>query len=111
MSRVWFGAWFSTIYRVIEDLKESNSKIEFYVIGTNTNYEAVYREICDEWYEEIDTLDPNKYIDWALEFCKIHNVDIFIPRKKVNIPMHLRKNKKKEKDIKDDDYFGNFDFY
>lgn len=96
MIRVWFGAWFSTIYRVIKDLKERNSKIKFYVIGTNTNYEAVYREICDEWYEEIDTLDPNKYIDWALEFCKIHNVDIFIPRKN---NLEISKRKKEFNDI------------
>lgn len=96
MVRVWFSAWFSTIYRMIDLLKNNEDNMKFYIIGTNTNINAVYRGICDEWYEEILTVDGEEYVKWALEFCKEHNVNVFIPRKNM---IDISKSKEKFEEI------------
>ena len=91
MIRIWFSRWFSSIYRVIDDFKKESTNLNFYIIGTNPNINAVYKNICDEWYEELDTLNSGEYVEWALKFCKEHNINIFVPRKHM-VEISLRKN-------------------
>ena len=77
--RVWFNHWFSSIYRNIELMKQS--VLDLYVIGSCNNKDAVYQKVCDEWYEEPKLEDGRQYVDWCLNFCKEHSVEVFIPRR------------------------------
>lgn len=81
--KIWFNHWFSTAYRIIELIKDGakQDNLEVMFIGTNTNKYAVYREVCDEFLEEPTFKDKDDYVDWCLEFCKEHNVDVFFPRR------------------------------
>lgn len=54
---------------------------KFHFIGSSTNPVAMYKKVCDEWYDEKDGLSPKEYIDFCLTFCKEHNIDIFVPRR------------------------------
>ena len=77
MIRVWFNHWFSTVYKLIEMLREEQA---YYIIGTNQFQNAVYRLVCDEFYTE-PVLDGEAYADYCLEFCREHKIDVFIPRR------------------------------
>lgn len=81
MVRVWFNHWFSTSYRLIELMKEDKEE-QIIVIGSNQQVDSVIQKVCDEWYEE-PALDGEDYLDYCLEFCKTHKVDVFVPRRKM----------------------------
>lgn len=81
MVRVWFNHWFSTSYRLIELMKQDKEE-EIYVIGSNRQKDAVIQLVCDEWYQEPD-MDGEAYIEYCLDFCKEHEVHVFVPRRKM----------------------------
>ena len=77
--RIWFNHWFSTAYHLINLIRDANPN--FYFIGTNKNDYAVYKLACDEWHREPEKISDSDYVDFCLEFCRAHAVDIFIPRR------------------------------
>ncbi len=81
MIRVWFNHWFSTSYRLIELMKE-DAQEQIYVIGSNMQADSVIQKVCDEWYEEPD-LRGGDYVDYCLNFCKEHAIDVFVPRRQM----------------------------
>ena len=81
MIRVWFNHWFSTSYRLIELMKEDKEE-QITVIGSNQQADSVIQKVCEEWYEE-PALDGEAYVEYCLEFCKAHKVDVFVPRRKM----------------------------
>ncbi|MDD5935651.1 MAG: ATP-grasp domain-containing protein [Clostridiales bacterium] len=92
MIRVWFNHWFSTAYNIINLLKEDETEI--IVIGSNQRKHSVIQNACDEWYEE-PALDGEEYIHFCLQFCQEHQIDVFIPRRKlVDISKHIEQFKK-----------------
>ena len=79
--RVWFNHWFSTAYYIINLLKQ-DEQIHFYVIGSNERRYSVIEEACDEWYmEPTYGVNEEEYIDYCLEFCKEHEINVFAPRR------------------------------
>lgn len=78
--RVWFNHWFSTAYHLINLIKDSNTD-KFTFIGSNKNDYAIYKRICDEWYTEPSDINETDYVDYCLNFCKQHQIDIFVPRR------------------------------
>ncbi len=87
MIRVWFNHWFSTAYRLIELIKEDEEVIK--VIGTNLQIDSVIQKVCDEWYEE-PCLKGEEYICYCLDFCREHQIDVFVPRREM---VEISKNK------------------
>lgn len=79
MVRVWFNHWFSTSYRLIELMKQDKEE-QIYVIGSNKQVNSVIQEVCDEWYEDPD-IGGEEYVEYCLNFCKEHQVDVFVPRR------------------------------
>ena len=81
--RIWFNHWFSTAFRIMELLKkgctENNINVE--IIGTNKVDICVYKAYCDEFYAEPIDISDIEYINWCIEFCKAHKIDVFIPRR------------------------------
>lgn len=77
--RIWFNHWFSTAYHLI-DLMRNGSHEEIVVIGTGSNSTAIYRQNCDEWYSEQE-MASDAYVEFCLQFCRDHQVDVFIPRR------------------------------
>lgn len=80
MIKLWFNHWFSTAYNIINMIRQSVDGI--YIIGTNKNERSVLSTVCDEWYTEPELKD-DEYVDYCLEFCKEHGVDIFMPRREM----------------------------
>ncbi len=80
MTRIWFNHWFSTAYNIINLIKKDDK--DFWIIGSNRNYNSVIKCVCDEWYEE-PKIDGDEYVEYCLDFCKEHKVDIFMPRREM----------------------------
>ncbi len=78
--RIWFNHWFSTAYHLIRLMRDGFDE-PVQVIGSNSNDFAIYRRVCDEWYIEPAIKDDLEYVDFCLEFCRNHGVDIFVPRR------------------------------
>ena len=94
MIRVWFNHWFSTVYGIIELMKK-DEKETIYVIGTNGQRDSVIQKVCDEWYEE-PKLYGEEYIQFCLDFCKEHKIDVFVPRRCMT---HISLNKSRFEEI------------
>lgn len=77
--RIWFNHWFSTVYHIIKLMREGFDGA-LTVIGSSSNSRAVYRQVCDEWYPEED-LPQDEYVEFCLDFCRAHAVDVFAPRR------------------------------
>lgn len=81
MVKVWFNHWFSTSYGLIELMKQ-NKFHQIHIIASNKCMDSVIQKVCDEWYQE-PLSDGEEYIQYCLEFCAEHKVDVFIPRRKM----------------------------
>lgn len=77
--RVWFNHWFSTSYHLINMMKEKEPD-RFYFIGTSTNPFAIYKQACDEFYTERHDVSDEEYLQFCLDFCREHKIDVFVPR-------------------------------
>lgn len=73
---IWFNHWFSTAYHLINMMRTAVSGIN--IIGTNSNPDCVYKLVCDEWYSEPD---GTSYVEACAEFCRQHNIDVFVPHR------------------------------
>ena len=82
MVRIWFNHWFSTAYNFIEDMRKLDEKQQFYFIGSNQRELCVYKLVCDEFYIE-PALDGLEYVQWCIDFCKEHRINVFFARKHI----------------------------
>lgn len=81
MIRVWFNHWFSTSHQIIGLMKQ-NKNNSIYVIGSNLVANSVIKNACDEWYTDSD-LRGEQYVDFCLDFCKKHDIHVFVPRREM----------------------------
>ena len=77
--RIWFNHWFSTAYRLMELLKQGDSSIE--IIASSRTEHAVYQKMAEEFYVEPTEISDADYVDWCIEFCKEHKIDVLFPRR------------------------------
>ena len=79
MIRVWFNHWFSTSYGIIELMKKDGRE-KIHVVGSSRQINSVVQKACDEWYPDSED-EGDAYIGFALDFCKKHGIDVFVPRR------------------------------
>ena len=102
MARVWLNHWFSTAYNIIELIKANNPGFE--VVGTNERMESPIRAKCDEWFQE-PVLKGRDYVNYCLEFCVDHHIDVFMPRRHmVEISKHKEEFEAQDIKVMVDDY-------
>ena len=102
MKTIWLNHWFSTAYDIIALIRQGGDK--FRIIGTNEAKESPIMLQCDEWYQE-PRLRGEDYVDFCLDFCEKHNVDIFMPRRElVTISEHKAEFAEKGIKVMVDDY-------
>lgn len=78
--KLWFNRWFTTVSHYIEMIRENPDNRKFSIYGTHPNKDALYLQYCDFAFVEPD-ISGNEYIEFCLDFCQVHQIDIFIPRK------------------------------
>ncbi|WP_462409800.1 ATP-grasp domain-containing protein [Neobacillus sp. Marseille-QA0830] len=89
--KIWFNRWFTTVLHYIEMIRENEDHRNFTIYGSHPNPDALYLQNCDHAFIEPD-LSGDAYIDFCLDFCLTHGIDIFIPHKEnVLISQRLEK--------------------
>ena len=78
MKTVWMNHWFSTAVNIIELMKKDYPDI--HLICTHEHEVSVIKNVSDEWYQE-PVLKDDEYVEFCLEFCKEHGVQVFMPRR------------------------------
>lgn len=89
--RIWINHWFSTAYYFVEMLKDYG----YEVIGSNEKDTCVYKTNVDEFYLE-PKYNENTYIDYCLNFCINHKINVFFVKRGMNLVVD---NLKKFQDI------------
>ncbi len=77
---IWMNHWFSTAYNII-DLIKKDEALDFNIIGTNENDVSVLMCACDEWYSEPDKVSDSEYVDFCIDFCEKHDIEVFLPHR------------------------------
>ncbi|MCL6573706.1 MAG: ATP-grasp domain-containing protein [Bacillus sp. (in: Bacteria)] len=78
--KIWFNRWFSTVTHYMDMIRDNNDNRKFIIYGTHPNKDSLYLQNCDFAFIEPD-ISGDEYIDYCLDFCRIHRIDIFVPRK------------------------------
>ncbi len=79
MLKIWFNHWFRTAYSLVELMKRGAEE-PVYIIGTHSLEYSPIRNMCDEWYKE-EYLPEDEYVDFCVNFCKEHDIDVFVPHR------------------------------
>lgn len=77
-TRVWFNKCFSSIHGVLRQLRNSWGD-GLVLIGSHTTPFFGPLTECDVVELEPILVAPHAYVNWCLDFCKHHNVDVFVP--------------------------------
>ena len=79
--RAWFNRTFSSVYAAIQLIREADHAGRFFIIYSNPTSHVAAAGAAHAFYQEPTGLTPDAYIDWCLDFCREHRVDVFIPGK------------------------------
>ncbi|EIC29997.1 ATP-grasp domain-containing protein [Methylomicrobium album] len=79
--RIWFNKTFSTIGAVFRQLKAGYPDDGITLVCTHTHRTATAFLAADEAYLEPSELHGQEYIDWCLDFCREHRIELFWPGK------------------------------
>jgi phosphoribosylamine-glycine ligase len=79
--RVWFNRTFSSVYAAISLIREADADGKYYLIYSNANPHVAAGMVAHEFVLEPANLDGEDYLEWCLNFCREHEVGIFIPGK------------------------------
>lgn len=78
MIRTWMNHWFSTAVNIIDLMKKGEPRI--HLICSSEHELSVIQNAADEWFRE-PVLRDSEYVDFCLDFCREHGVQVFIPRR------------------------------
>jgi len=79
--RIWFNKTFSTIGAVFRNLRQSVPADEVTLICSHTHETAAAFLAADESYLEPAELTGQAYVEWCVDFCHQHNINLFWPGK------------------------------
>ncbi|MCM3569561.1 ATP-grasp domain-containing protein [Neobacillus mesonae] len=77
--KIWFNRWFTTVLHYMEMIRNNEDQRKFIIYGSHPNRDALYLQYCDFAFEEPE-ITGDKYVDFCLDFCKTHGIEIFVPR-------------------------------
>jgi len=78
--KIWFNRWFTTVAHCIDRIRANEDQRKFIIYGSHPNKDALYLQHCDAAFLEPDIYGDD-YIEFCLDFCRKHSIDMFIPRK------------------------------
>lgn len=81
MLNIWFNRAYATTIHTIELLRQNDDGEQLRIFGTHKQMDSPVLAACDVIEPEVDeSIIGSAYIDWALDFCTRHAIDVFIPR-------------------------------
>jgi len=82
MTNIYFNRWFSVSYHYMNMIRNSSDGEQFKFYGTHPDKNHLSLQACD-YSEQEPVLHGAEYVDYAVDFCRRHQIDIFIPRLKM----------------------------
>lgn len=78
-TRIYFNRWFSVAYHYMNLIRNNEDGLQFEIFGTHSDPNNMALQGCD--HAELEPKVTGKeYVDFCLDFCRRHQIDIFIPR-------------------------------
>ncbi|GGD87207.1 ATP-grasp domain-containing protein [Paenibacillus nasutitermitis] len=76
---IYFNRWFSTAYHYMNLIRNNPDGLEVKIFGTHPDPRHMSLQACD--YAEMEpALKGMEYVQFCLDFCRKHEIDVFIPR-------------------------------
>ncbi|WP_372660551.1 ATP-grasp domain-containing protein [Cohnella sp.] len=82
MTNIYFNRWFSVSYHYMNMIRDNPDGELFKFFGTHPDPNHLSLQACD-YSEQEPVLHGTEYVDYAVDFCRRHDIDIFIPRLKM----------------------------
>lgn len=82
MTNIYFNRWFSVSYHYMNMIRDNPDGESFKFFGTHPDPNHLSLQACD-YSEQEPVLHGSEYVDYAIDFCLRHEIDIFIPRLKM----------------------------
>jgi biotin carboxylase len=82
---IWFNRAFATTYWLIRMIKENPDNIPVTVYATHTDLTSPVLQAADYFHSESFEMEEEEYIQWCLDYCKEHNIHVFVPRYNIEI--------------------------
>lgn len=81
MLNIWFNRTYATNVHNIELLRANPDGVPVRIFGTHKDLDSPVMAACDVVEPEVDeSVVGDAYIDWALDFCIRHAINVLIPR-------------------------------
>ncbi|MBD3921234.1 ATP-grasp domain-containing protein [Paenibacillus sp. PR3] len=77
--RVYFNRWFSVAYHYMNSIRNNEDGLPFKLYGTHPDPRHMALQAADYAATE-PVLQGVEYVQWLADFCKEHEIDVFIPR-------------------------------
>ena len=77
-ARVWFNKCFSSVHGVLRQIRDDWGS-NLFLVGSHTERDFGPLASCDLSAVEPVGLSEDEYIDWCLDFCERHRIDVFVP--------------------------------
>lgn len=82
--RIWFNRTFATNYWLMAMLRGNPDGVELKIYGTHSDGDSPVLQGVD--HAELEpALPEDAYVDWALNFCERHGIEIFLPRYRIEL--------------------------
>lgn len=76
--RIWFNRTFTTAYHYVDRIRNNPDRQPFTIYTSHPKYHSLMLQAGD--YSEVEPkLNMNDYADYCLDFCRKHEIDLFIP--------------------------------
>ncbi|QZN78056.1 MULTISPECIES: ATP-grasp domain-containing protein [unclassified Paenibacillus] len=77
--KIYFNRWFSVTYHYMNAIRDNEDGMEFEIYGTHPDPGHMALQGCD--VAEVEPrVTGREYVDFCLDFCRRHQIDVFIPR-------------------------------
>lgn len=83
--RIWFNKTFSTINSVFRAIHLAFPTDEISVVCTHIHNNAAAFLAADECYLEPSDLTGPAYLEWCVDFCQHHNIQLFWPGREATL--------------------------
>ena len=77
-ARVWFNKSFSSVHGVLRQLR-AGWGASLTLLGSHTQRDFGPLTECDVVEVEPSAIEEHDYVQWCLDFCARHSVDVFVP--------------------------------
>lgn len=85
-ARVWYSRGLSNVYDALRILREADTDRELTLLASHARREVPAVRAADEaWLEPASPVSDEQFVEWCVEACRKHQVDVFVPGRRVQL--------------------------